>query len=243
MVYNILTSRTFLYLLFIAGIIGLIFLDYFFSHYSERGEEKENAVSEESIETKYSPSPLSTLPPQVSMFPSPSLASFSIVPVSQKNNNNTVNDILKDELLKTFTKDLEQSEAFLDPFLFGKIPLTATEPLLQARVTEYFEKKGNEKETILKLYEFTEEYSDSLYGILYKKSKEYVKGDPESRVVEIDGYAEKSFVIRLESEQKVMYLVLASKNEVIGVLYPIGDNFSHHNLLAPILKRLFRSSQ
>jgi len=75
-----------------------------------------------------------------------------------------------------------------------------------------------------------------------EKSHNFLENDIESHIINLETWGKKSFVIKLESKQKFMYLVVALDNIVVGITYPLGINFSSHSQISPVLQRFFRSS-
>lgn len=134
------------------------------------------------------------------------------------------------------------SESESEAFLFGKIPLTLEDPFLRSLSTEYFTRDAQGIERVLKIYTFNGNNPDEVYTHLLQKSQTFLKNDIESHIVELKTWEKKSFVIKLESKQQFMYLVVALDNSVVGITYPLGINFSSHSQISPLLQRFFRSS-
>lgn len=130
-------------------------------------------------------------------------------------------------------------------FLFGKFPLNEKEHSVSLQTT-LFNKKAESisnalPEEYLKIYEINTNGIDK--DIAYKEIKNRIElqleNNIEANIVDVTQYGEKSFVIRLEPNQKTMYLVMDSGSRLLGIEYPLGENFSRHRILDKVLLELF----
>lgn len=117
------------------------------------------------------------------------------------------------------------------PLLFGKFSLVIAEtPLV------FYQKEYRIAGTPL----FTA-YSVTLPNIIseddaYSQAKAQIQ--PLAEVIEVQRYGKKSFVIRLEAHQQMMYIVIVFKNRLLGISYDIAD-ISRFKSIDTVLKKAF----
>lgn len=163
-------------------------------------------------------------------------------PLQPKIEISDTSDIFIHELEKLGITNITALPKYENSFLFSQFPINKVEHNLSISTTEYRKKlKTLYEEEYMKIHEFTL-YDNSLekaYEIVKKNIENNLINNPEAKIVEVNQYGEKSFVIRLESNQKTMYLVLASGDRLLGIEYLLGENFSRHRSINTVLQTVF----
>ncbi len=123
--------------------------------------------------------------------------------------------------------------------LFHMIPLDPDKDDFRAAQVSYFQENSEKKkEKFLVEYEvFSTKPRTvfSAYTDLKGKVKKSFLYNPEARVIEENKYGDKSFIIRLEGNQKTMYLVVAYRDRLLGFEYLI----SRHEQMEKVFTEIF----
>jgi hypothetical protein len=69
--------------------------------------------------------------------------------------------------------------------------------------------------------------------------KNHLKNNLESRVIEMKKYGDQTYIIRLESNQNKMYIIIVSGDRLLGIEYLLDEKLLRHKMINEILSKLF----
>lgn len=128
--------------------------------------------------------------------------------------------------------------------LFHLVSLDAEKNNFRVAETDYFlpPEKSQQPEKILVTYDIFSTEPRTIFSA-YTDLKHIIQRtflyNPEVRLIEKNTYGDKSFIIRLEGNQKTMYLVVAYRDRLLGFEYPLENTRLRHDDIQKILSQIF----
>lgn len=163
---------------------------------------------------------------------------ISYPPLNNKNNNNSkLSNLLLEYINKNYEFKVEYVFYEDENLLFSKIPVNFIEHGIEMKVFQFMEINNELPEMFFTLYEF------NVGGLKHKNLidliKNNLKDNIESRVIEMKKYGDKTFIIRLESNQNKMYIVIVSGDRLLGIEYLLDEKLLRHKMINKMLADLF----